>query len=114
MNIFGNEDHPLATEHYCGEFPGAGGHMLRNKVWIYLVDWVPDDCPEGWYWWNPKEGNGVIKGGPFKSAWDCYAGALLVYPEMAKGDHHHVWVSLTPKVEPITYAPRRGLRRTVR
>ncbi len=105
------ERDPLAGDHFCGDFPGAGGVMLRNYVMIYRVNWEHEDAPMGWYWWNAKEGNGTTKGGPFPTAWACFAGAMEVYPLMSKGERHALWLSLSPVV---VYAPRRGLRRMVR
>lgn len=84
---------PLAAEHFCGEFMGAG-HMLRNYVSIYFSDWR---CEPGWYWSNLKEGNGHNYGGPFDSDVQAFANALSFYPEMATADRYPAFLDLKEK-----------------
>jgi hypothetical protein len=107
----------FAGEHYCGDFPGAGGYLLRNEVMIYLVREdirVGLDAP-GWYWWNAKEGNGHNFGGPFETTREAYAAAFSYYPEMAKGKHHARYEALLKQeAPPSVYRGTRRLKRMVK
>lgn len=92
---------PLEGEHYCGDFPGAGGVTLRNKVHVYYHEssLVSDRAP-GFYWWNAKEGNGHNRGGPFSSAWAAYADAFSYYPAMAECEKHAYFLQPTDATHP--------------
>lgn len=73
-----NRTDPYAGEFFCGDFPGASGHPLRNYVHVFWSDWR---CEAGWHWWNAKEGNGhCYSERAFATAKEAFDNAKSFYP----------------------------------